>query len=94
MNSYINELDVQGQFMDEKIEVITKQDYELTPKLQKCTKRIKKEALFGMFTCYTMEHGIRLKMSKNDLHKSMSKYNVELIKSDGLWYYLCIEKKR
>jgi P4 family phage/plasmid primase-like protien len=93
MKAYINELDIQGQFIEERIEVITKQDYESTPKLQKSTQRIKKDALYGMFMAYTMEQGIRVKMSKSDFHKSMSKYNIEMITCKGFPYYICKEKE-
>jgi P4 family phage/plasmid primase-like protien len=92
MKSYINELDIQGQFVEERIEIISKETYEQTPKLQKCNKRIKKEALYGLFVSYAIEQGVRIKISKIDFHKGLSKHNIETITCQGFPFYLCSEK--
>jgi hypothetical protein len=92
VKSYINEVDIQGQFVDERIEIISKENYEQTPKLQKCNKRMKKEALYGLFVSYAIEQGVRIKISKIDFHKGLSKHNIETITCQGFPFYLCSEK--
>ncbi len=92
MSAYINELDIQSQFIDERIEIISKEKYESTPMSEKMSLRVKKEALFMMFTAYTMELGIKPKITKNDFNKGLEKYGIVLSKVKGIWYYLCREK--
>jgi putative DNA primase/helicase len=92
MNAYINELDIQGQFMEERIEIITKEVYGNLSKDDKFKSRTKKDSLFGIFVGYTMELGIRSKLSKSDFYKGLDKYNLELMKSNGIRYYLCKER--
>ena len=92
VKSYINEVDIQGQFVDERIEIISKENYEQTPKLQKCNKRMNKEALYGLFVSYAIEQGVRIKISKIDFHKGLSKHNIETITCQGFPFYLCSEK--
>jgi putative DNA primase/helicase len=93
MQNYINELDIIGQFINERIEIVTKEKYALTAKLEKSQSRTKKELLYGLFIGFSEEQGVRVKISKTEFHKEILKINIELIKSDGLWYYLCKEKK-
>jgi P4 family phage/plasmid primase-like protien len=93
MSSYINELDIQGQFMEERIDVISKEAYKLMSKEDKQRCLIKKDALFAMFACYTQEQGIKSKVSKSDFYKGLDKYNIEMIKNTaGIRYYICREK--
>lgn len=92
MQNYINELDIIGQFINERIEIVTKEKYSLTAKLDKSLLRIRKEVLYGLFIGFSEEQGVKV-IGKTDFHKEILKINIDLIKSDGVWYYLCKEKK-
>jgi P4 family phage/plasmid primase-like protien len=92
MDAYINELDIQKQFMDERIDIISKENYNKLSNDEKMRFRVKKDSLFAIFVGYIMELGIRSTLSKSDFYKALEeKFNLTPIKIMGIRYYLCRE---
>lgn len=93
MSAYINELDIQSQFMEERIEVITKEEYNKLSNTDKALFRTKKDSLFAMFMSYVVELGVKPKFSKNDFYKGLEKYNIESITVKGIRFFICKQKQ-
>ena len=94
MKSYINELDVLGQFIEERIQIVAKDEYSLIPKNDKAENRIKRDTLYAMFISYTIELGQKNKLTKNEFYKTIEeKYKITVVPVQGNRYFLCKEKK-
>lgn len=93
MNAYINELDIQKQFIDERIEIINKEEYNKLSNENKAKYRMKKDSLYGMFLGYTLELGIRSTLTKSDFYKALDeRFNIELLTVKGIRFFICKEK--
>jgi hypothetical protein len=86
LNSILN------RFMDEKIDRITKEEYDLVSPLEKHKKRIKISIMFGIFIDYINKIGVKSNVNKTVFYDYIEKYNLELVTIDEYSYYLCKQK--
>ena len=94
-NTSLNETELNSilnRFMDEKIDRITKEEYELVSPLEKHKKRIKISIMFGIFIDYINKIGVKSNVSKSVFYDYIEKYNLELVTIDEYSYYLCKQK--
>jgi hypothetical protein len=78
--------------MDEKIDRITKEEYDLVSPLEKHKKRIKISIMFGIFIDYINKIGVKSNVNKTVFYDYIEKYNLELVTIDEYSYYLCKQK--
>ena len=94
-NTSLNETELNSilnRFMDEKIDRITKEEYELVSPLEKHKKRIKISIMFGIFIDYINKIGVKSNVTKTVFYDYIEKYNLELVTIDEYSYYLCKQK--
>jgi hypothetical protein len=94
-NTSLNETELNSilnRFMDEKIDRITKEEYELVSPLEKHKKRIKISIMFGIFIDYINKIGVKSNVTKSVFYDYIEKYNLELVTIDEYSYYLCKQK--
>ena len=89
MRCYIADNDIVAEFAEETLVIITKDEYNAMPKLDKVKNRMKKGSIYGMFRDWVdvnnrKDEGI----NKKEFNKSFGKV-CESIKTGGVECYLC-----
>lgn len=94
MSNYLHELDIVGQFVKDKLEVVRKIDYENMKPIVKEKNRMRTSALYCLFLSYVEENNpTTKKINKIEFFKKMKEqFKMEIKTIKGNEYFLCKEK--
>jgi len=87
MNQYISDNDVIQEFIDDVLDLITKEDYENMNKLEKINNRMKKTTVYALFIDWIKQQRKEEQINKKDFYEVLSKRCSSVkISTD---FYLC-----
>ena len=92
VESFITDIELDSilfRFIDEKINLISIEEYKLTSTLEKQKKRTKPSVLFDWFINYINKLLLKTRITKNGFYELLEKHNLELITEEENSYYLC-----
>jgi len=87
MNQYISDNDIIQEFIEDVLDIISKEEYEQKDKLEKNNCRMKKSNVYAMFTDWCRQHRKEDQLGKKEFNEVFGKRCCSIrVKVD---YYLC-----